>query len=158
MAPERLAEGFVDPATDVYALGLLLYRCIAGRLPWSTSTITQILSNHRYVTPQPLPPVAVPAPLAEICERCLAKEPAERPTAGEVGRVLGEIAGLPPGTLPLPGAMDAVIAGDRASGQPPARSTGTSDPGRHRGTQPMNPNGRASRAAASIAAILDSTP
>src|SRR5919107_5286548 len=38
LAPERLARGTVRPATDVYALGLLLYLTLAGRLPWRAST------------------------------------------------------------------------------------------------------------------------
>ena len=57
LAPERIAGGVVRPATDVYALGLLLYLALAGRLPWSASTTTQMLQAHVYAEPGRLPPV-----------------------------------------------------------------------------------------------------
>ncbi|MEK8106227.1 serine/threonine-protein kinase [Micromonospora sp. M12] len=38
LAPERLAGGTVLPASDVYALGLLLYRTLTNELPWSAET------------------------------------------------------------------------------------------------------------------------
>ena len=51
LAPERLGGGIVRPATDVYALGLLLYLALAGHLPWQASTTTQMLTAHRYLDP-----------------------------------------------------------------------------------------------------------
>src|SRR4029450_12357147 len=46
LAPERIRGGPVRPATDVYALGLLLYLMLAGRLPWQASTTTQQRKAH----------------------------------------------------------------------------------------------------------------
>jgi len=57
LAPERLGGGEVVPASDVYALGLLLYRLLAGQMPWQTETVTQMLKAHWYAEPAPMPPL-----------------------------------------------------------------------------------------------------
>lgn len=89
LAPERMEGGPVSPATDVYALGLLLYRSLTGHLPWEVATTTQMLRAHRYTDPGPLPPVdGLPEAVALLCRRCLAKRPETRPTAAEAAGVL----------------------------------------------------------------------
>ena len=99
LAPERIDGGPVRPATDVYALGVLLYLSLAGRMPWQASTTTQMLKAHYYVDPAPLPAVAgLPAEVARLVSRCLAKKPGERPSAAEAAQLLGRIAGLAPAT------------------------------------------------------------
>jgi hypothetical protein len=96
LAPERLDGGQVTAATDVYALGLLLYRMVTGRLPWAASTKTDLLRAHLYREPAPMPAVeGLPAEVAELCERCLAKEPVDRPSSIEVARTLAEAVGVP---------------------------------------------------------------
>jgi hypothetical protein len=103
LAPERLGGGSVRPATDVYALGLMLYLGLAGRLPWEASTTTQMLTAHVYREPPGLPPVAgLPPAVTDLCSRCLAKDPTDRPDAAEVARVLGEAAGIVPPAPLLP--------------------------------------------------------
>jgi serine/threonine protein kinase len=104
LAPERLDGGPVRVATDVYALGLLLYRALAGRLPWTGTTVTQMVGDHLYTDPAPLPPIAgLPPQVADLVRRCLAKRPQDRPGAAEAARILGAAAGLSatePLTLP----------------------------------------------------------
>jgi serine/threonine-protein kinase len=96
LAPERLDGGPVRVATDVYALGLLLYRALAGRMPWTGSTVTQMVGNHLYTDPAPLPRIAgLPPRVADLVRRCLAKRPENRPSAAEAARILGEAVGLP---------------------------------------------------------------
>jgi serine/threonine-protein kinase len=97
LAPERLTLGQVSPASDIYALGLLIYRALTNRLPWLADTTTQMLDAHVYVEPEPLPPLdEIPAEVNAICDRCLAKEPADRPGAAEVAAVLATAAGIVP--------------------------------------------------------------
>jgi hypothetical protein len=94
LAPERLAGREVNAASDVYALGLVLYRALSGTAPWPAETVTQMIEAHQYQEPAPLPPVdGLPEPVADLCRRCLAKDPGERPTAHEVARRLAEAVG-----------------------------------------------------------------
>jgi serine/threonine-protein kinase len=100
LAPERMAGAPVRPATDVYALGLLLYRSLCGRMPWNATTVTQMVRAHVHTAPAPMPDVpGLPAEVTRLVARCLAKKPGERPSSIEVAEVLGELAGLPPSTL-----------------------------------------------------------
>ncbi|MFI7432958.1 protein kinase domain-containing protein [Micromonospora haikouensis] len=104
LAPERLDNGQVSPATDVYALGLLLYRMLTGRLPWQASTTTQMLRAHMYAEPEPMPDVpGLPVEVAGLVHRCLAKRPEDRPATAEVARTLAEAAGML-ATVPVPSA------------------------------------------------------
>lgn len=96
LAPERVAGGPVRPATDVYALGLLLYRALSGRMPWTATTVTQMIKAQVYAVPAPLPPVpGLPPEVLRLLRRCLAKKPGERPSSGEIAHVLAEISGAP---------------------------------------------------------------
>ncbi|GIM89960.1 serine/threonine-protein kinase [Paractinoplanes toevensis] len=100
LAPERIEGSPVRPATDVYALGLLMYLALAGQMPWAASTVTQMVKAHVYAKPAPLPAIpGLPPAVARLTSRCLAKRPGERPSAIEVAEVLGEIAGLPSSSL-----------------------------------------------------------
>ncbi|MFF5297048.1 serine/threonine-protein kinase [Paractinoplanes globisporus] len=100
LAPERIEGAPVRPATDVYALGLLMYLALAGQMPWHASTATQMVKAHVYAKPAPLPAIpGLPPTVARLVSRCLAKRPADRPSAIEVSEVLGEVAGLPPAAL-----------------------------------------------------------
>lgn len=109
LAPERLDNGQVSPATDVYAVGLLLYRMLTGRLPWQASTTTQMLRAHMYNEPEPMPPVpGLPDEVRELVSRCLAKRPGDRPPTAEVARTLAEAAGMiaPVPVSPASGPVD----------------------------------------------------
>ncbi len=95
LAPERLTSGEVLAASDVYALGLLLYRLLTNTLPWQVETTTQMLTAHVYVEPSPLPRLdKVPPEVGEIYWRCVAKNPKDRPPASEVAALLARAAGI----------------------------------------------------------------
>ncbi|GAA4732058.1 hypothetical protein Prum_003450 [Phytohabitans rumicis] len=92
LAPERLTGGDVTTASDVYALGLLLYFVLSGRLPWQVETTTQMLKAHVYVEPKPLPSLpGVPPQVVDLCRQCLAKEPDDRPSAAQVAEILAGV-------------------------------------------------------------------
>ncbi|MFF5175559.1 protein kinase [Micromonospora sp. NPDC000089] len=101
LAPERLAGHPVVAASDVYALGLILYRMLAGRAPWTTESATQMLSAHAYLEPAPLPRLpGVPPVVTDLVHRCLTKDPAGRPASGELAVTLAQAAGV---RLPVDG-------------------------------------------------------
>jgi hypothetical protein len=96
LAPERLLSDRIEPASDVYALGVLLYRMLANNSPWSVDTTTQMLDAHVYVEPEPLPQLTgVPAGVVDLINRCLLKDPADRPSASEASETLLEAADAP---------------------------------------------------------------
>jgi serine/threonine-protein kinase len=93
LAPERLTGDVVLPASDVYALGVLLYRLLADESPWSVESTTQMLKAHVYVEPAPLPPLpGVPPAVVTLISHCLRKDPQARPTASRVSSILADAA------------------------------------------------------------------
>ncbi len=95
LAPERLLGDTVEPASDVYALGVLLYKLLTGHSPWSADTTTKMLAAHVYVEPEPLPQLPrVPPYVTELVNRCLIKDPTLRPSARDVASILAEAAGV----------------------------------------------------------------
>jgi len=75
-APER-AEGQADIRSDIYSVGVVLYEALAGKLPFSGSTPWTVMQMHGSEPPPPLPDT-VPAPVREIVDRCLEKQPEAR--------------------------------------------------------------------------------
>ncbi|MFI6243271.1 serine/threonine-protein kinase [Micromonospora sp. NPDC050795] len=89
-APERLTAGPPDPASDVYALGALLYRTLTGRAPLPVQSWEDALEVHRRGTPVPALRVpGLPADIAELTVACLAANPADRPSAAHLARRFG---------------------------------------------------------------------
>lgn len=85
MAPEQAAgrTDEVGPATDVWALGVLLYQMLSGKLPYKPGENLAVI--HEVIT-QPPPKLEAATKreegLAVLVERCLQKEPADRLTGG----------------------------------------------------------------------------
>jgi hypothetical protein len=80
MAPEQLEGRPVDARTDLFALGIILYECAAGRHPFSASTA--LATSARIVGADPTPIAELrpdlPDVLVSAIVRCLAKAPDER--------------------------------------------------------------------------------
>jgi tetratricopeptide (TPR) repeat protein/predicted Ser/Thr protein kinase len=77
MAPELLRGARGDQRADIWALGVLLYEMVGGRRPFTGATGFELSAAILHQPAGPLPP-AVPAPLAAIIQRCLAKDPGDR--------------------------------------------------------------------------------
>jgi len=91
MAPEQAtADPAADHRVDVYALGVMAYELFTGQRPFAGKSAQEMLVAH--ITKAP-PPVTdrrpdLPAPLASLVMRCLAKTPDERPSAAEIVEIL----------------------------------------------------------------------
>lgn len=150
IAPERFEGLPATPAADMFALGTLLYHCLAGRLPWTARSHTELVIAQRFADPEPLPHLdRLPPEVLDLCSRCLARDPAERPTALMAALLLAEavdarvyvpLGGLAPEARPAPrvSPWDERAAAAPTSAAPASAasaSAGQRDPGhvgRHR--------------------------
>lgn len=94
MAPEQ-AEGQEDvgPPTDVWALGVILYRMLTGKLPFESASVVDLLHKIRWEVPVPPRQVCpeVPVELEQICLACLEKVPGNRLTAEQLAEQLERV-------------------------------------------------------------------
>ena len=105
MSPEQLRGGPIDPRSDLFAFGVIVYEMLAGKRPFSGQTPADLQSAVLRDTPQPLRAARgdVPESLERLVERCLEKDPARRPaSSGALSIALGQV-GLPsPGRVVTP--------------------------------------------------------
>ena len=138
MAPEQWRGDAAVEATDVWALGVILFEAITGRRPFTESNIGALCA--RVTDDQPGPSLQafaamIPPALRHLCEGCLAKHPAARPTVGQVIttlQVVGEqmvgeqTVGVPsapnPATPPSAAALSALASAAELHPTGPQRS------------------------------------
>jgi serine/threonine-protein kinase len=165
MAPERIAGGQATPASDLYALGILIYECLTGLPPYDGGT-AEVMAGHLYLPMPPLP-AGVPPELGELITRLTAKNPAARLSdAAEVAAIatrlrdaLAADAGLTVAAPAYAGAATGSHAGAGAAADVDALFTGPAPqqagpgmtgqtavlddrPPRQPGTPPDSPSGR----------------
>jgi eukaryotic-like serine/threonine-protein kinase len=90
LAPERIAGAQAAPASDLYALGVVAYECLAGAPPF-VGEPPDVACAHREHAVPPLPG-SVPADVSALVMRLVAKDPAWRPgSAAEVAQQAGRL-------------------------------------------------------------------
>ncbi|QYG95296.1 serine/threonine protein kinase [Iamia sp. SCSIO 61187] len=158
LAPEQVEGQPVDGRTDVYALGIVLYEAVCGRVPFAADTEagTALARLHADPTPPRVIRPDLDADLARVIERCIARAPADRwPDATSLGRSLNAIAlgrTLPPDPSPRPATPAPALA--KPAGPAPEPGTRSwrgpeDDPSRSwRAPEPAAPPARPAPAAA----------
>ncbi|MET7667691.1 serine/threonine-protein kinase [Micromonospora luteifusca] len=82
MAPEQVSKNETSPAIDIYALGAVVYHCLAGEPPHQGENAVAVALRHLEEEPSPLPE-DVPAAVRRLVATAMAKDPLHRfPTAG----------------------------------------------------------------------------
>ncbi|MFJ8434607.1 serine/threonine-protein kinase [Kitasatospora sp. NPDC094019] len=107
VAPESADGRPQTSAVDVYGAGIMLYELVTGRQPFQGDNPLAILQAH--LAQEPQRPSTMPEPLWTVIERCLRKDPAQRPGAVSLSRALRVVAaGV--GVHASPAAVDAALA------------------------------------------------
>ncbi|MFF1959500.1 serine/threonine-protein kinase [Streptomyces sp. NPDC058220] len=90
VAPESAEGRPQTSAVDIYGAGILLYELVTGRPPFAGGSALEVL--HRHLSEEPRRPSTVPEPLWTVIERCLRKNPDQRPSAENLARGLRTVA------------------------------------------------------------------
>jgi serine/threonine protein kinase len=94
MSPEQVQGKHVDGRSDIYALGVVLYRLLTGQLPFASDSTTALINAH---VDLPIPDIRLvkanlPSVWQEVVGKAMAKDPNDRyPTAGDFARDVQEV-------------------------------------------------------------------
>jgi eukaryotic-like serine/threonine-protein kinase len=160
MSPEQLTGDRLDGRSDLYSLGVVLFRMLAGTLPFRAANTQEIMVQRLTGEPlrldEVLPPGAAPPQLQQALDRALARRAEDRQASvGEFGREIGaavdgRAAGMPPDGLAATHVGPRPPLPARASAAP---MTGGASAGAAR-TVPSTGFRRAPLAVAAIVAVL----
>jgi serine/threonine-protein kinase len=126
ISPEQAAGAPASAASDVYSFGVMLYRMLAGRLPFASNDPMELVLMHRDTPPPPLTQFRTDAPprLESTAMLALSKDPSGRPRDGAA--LLAEL-GVPTGGGVT--TATAVLPDDQTQVLPVAPGAGPPDPG-----------------------------
>ena len=116
-SPEQLTGKEVDHRSDLYSLGVLLYRLATGRRPFAATELHELARQQVKQKPERPTEIVEELPLAleHVILALLEKEPDARPQSGEeVARALEAVLGTP---LYLPGTLDVDLSSERLVGR-----------------------------------------
>jgi eukaryotic-like serine/threonine-protein kinase len=94
MSPEQVQAKQLDPRSDVYSVGVLIYEMLAGRRPFESTALTGVLTAHITEIPKPLVELRpeIGETVSAIVMRCLAKDPKAR--YADAGALLADLDGV----------------------------------------------------------------
>ncbi|MET7443063.1 serine/threonine-protein kinase, partial [Streptomyces sp. NPDC005568] len=148
VAPESAEGRPQTSAVDIYGAGILLYELVTGRPPFSGGSALEVL--HQHLSAEPRRPSTVPDPLWTVIERCLRKNPDERPSAENLARGLRTVAQgvgvhASPAQIAAAEGVGALLAPDPAPAPVPG-TPGAADPTQvlPHGAGAYDPNGATS--------------
>jgi serine/threonine protein kinase len=143
-APELYHSGIVDPRSDVYSLGAMLFRLIAGEPPYPGGTPLAVMNGHVAMRIPSLRERAgehVPVEIDELVMRCLQKEPEQRfpdvvafmqamrlsmvDDSDFLSRDASDFLSLPPGVNSILPSVPTALSADAEVEQPAARPEAT---------------------------------
>jgi serine/threonine protein kinase len=93
LAPDALNSYRAGPPVDIYSLGCVFYYLLTGQPPFPSGSISERLLKHQVGTPTAIVQLRpdAPQPLVRICEKMMAKKPADRyQSADEVAEAVAE--------------------------------------------------------------------
>jgi serine/threonine-protein kinase len=137
LAPEQARGEEAGPKADLYALGVVTYQLISGRLPYEASSLTELALKQQQEEPPTLDTLvaAVRPELADAVAIALALDPRERySTAREMGRALSDGGkGIAPGeraaaSRSAPATQATSVLSGASRGTPPTRAVATRRP------------------------------
>ncbi len=155
MSPEQAQGKAIDHRVDVYALGVIMYETLAGRVPFVGDTFMGVLTQHMF---EPIPPITtfradanVPRDLEVIIDKALMKDPAQRYQSMQ--ELCDDLVRFREGQRPLAASMTALPADLTARhGTPTIEAIQGVGPVSH--TVEVTPNGGARRGIALVAGAL----
>ncbi|MFD3487844.1 serine/threonine-protein kinase [Streptomyces sp. NPDC058665] len=173
VAPESAEGRPQTSAVDIYGAGILLYELVTGRPPFAGGTALEVL--HRHLSEEPRRPSSVPEPLWTVMERCLRKEPDERPSAVNLARALRTVASgigvhansaqvnaaMGVGALLAPDPAPAAVPGEPGAADPTQvlpSNAGSYDPAAATSVLPTNAPGAAPAGAADRTSVMPVGP
>ncbi len=124
MSPEQATGGQLDARTDLYALGVILWECLAGDRLWKARTLTELFGKQLTERPPPPIPAGLPEDLTKLIDQLLALKLSDRPEdAIEVRDRLRILIASAPiqvgGSVPLGGVLSASVVASRTQSENP---------------------------------------